>query len=504
MRQPISFSIVVLSAMITIGCSSSRHAFNPKQQFTVADLRSDYQLFRHILEESHPSLYWFTPKDSMDLYFDQGFARLNDSMDEVQFRNILSQVTSRIHCGHTTVKFSKRYSHYLDTLRQPVFPLSLKVWPDSMAVVANLNRKDLVLRRGTVITAINGRSTRQITDTLFSFLAGDGHILNGKYQTLSNRGTFGNIYRNVFGLSDHFTVNYIDTDRQEKQAVVPIFEPPPDTSRSRQAPSATRPRKPEKEEPRTVVLRGSRNVQIDTTLHSAYMTVNTFSRGQSLKSFFRRTFRVLKKNNIRHLVVDVRGNGGGDASNSTLLTRYLADKKFKLADSLYAVRRSSHYGKHIEMQPLYWLLTQFVTRKKSDGYYHLGYFERHYFKPKKRFHFDGDVYILIGGNSFSATTLFVKVLQGQPNVKVIGEETGGGAYGNTAWMIPDVTLPRTRLRFRLPKFRLVMDSSLVREGRGVMPDIMVPPSAESIRRGIDPKVDTVRKMILQKNGMVKQ
>jgi C-terminal processing protease CtpA/Prc len=147
---------------------------------------------------------------------------------------------------------------------------------------------------------------------------------------------------------------------------------------------------------------------------------------------------------------------------------------------------------------------QFVTHKEKDGRYHFGYFERHYFHPKKRHHFNGDIYLVTGGNSFSATTLFVKSLQGQKNVKVIGEETGGGAYGNSAWMIPDVTLPNTKVRFRLPKFRLVMDKNLVKEGRGIIPDIQVAPTRETIRRGIDPKAAIIRRLIMHKIGVAQQ
>lgn len=498
MRQRLPVFIVLLCTVMAIGCSSSRQSFQPVKKFPLVKLQADYRLFRNVLEESHPSLYWFTPKDSMDYYFDLGYRQLTDSMGETQFRNILSFVSSKIRCGHTTIKYSKKYSKYLDTLTQPMFPLALKVWGDTAAVLANLNRKDAILKRGTLITAIDGKPVTQITDSFFQYLAGDGHILSGKYQTLSNRGTFGNMYRNIYGLKDQFNITYLDSNGIEKQTMAPVYIPPPDTARTTTTARPPRPPKPDREVPRPVVLRGSRNVQIDTTLLSAYMTVNTFTRGQGLKSFFRRTFRELRKRKIRHLVVDVRNNGGGDASNSTLLTRYLANQKFKLADSLYALRRSSKYGKHIELQPLYWLMTQFVTRRHKDGLYHLGYFERHNFRPRKKNHFNGNVYVIIGGNSFSATTLFAKVLQGQPNVKIVGEESGGGAYGNTAWMIPDVTLPNTKMRFRLPKFRLVMDKTLVKDGRGLMPDIEAAPTVESIRRGIDPKVDTVRKLILQK------
>ncbi len=79
--------------------------------------------------------------------------------------------------------------------------------------------------------------------------------------------------------------------------------------------------------------------------------------------------------------------------------------------------------------------------KKRDGYFHFGYFERKRFKPKKKNHFDGTVYILTGGNTFSASTLFTQAVKHQKNVVVTGEETGGGAYGNNAWLIPDITLP---------------------------------------------------------------
>jgi C-terminal processing protease CtpA/Prc len=139
---------------------------------------------------------------------------------------------------------------------------------------------------------------------------------------------------------------------------------------------------------------------------------------------------------------------------------------------------------------------QFLTKKKADGLYHFGYFEKHYYHPKRKDHFNGNVYILTGGNSFSATTLFAGALKGQKNVKIIGEETGGAAYGNSAWMIPDVTLPHTHVRFRLPKFRLVVSKDQPKNGRGVQPDILSLPTVEAIRRGIDYKVEKARQIII--------
>ena len=196
----------------------------------------------------------------------------------------------------------------------------------------------------------------------------------------------------------------------------------------------------------------------------------------------------LQKNNISHLIIDVRGNGGGSVTNSTLLSRYFANKKFKVCDSLYAVKRSSPNERYIKDHFWSKLFITFFTKKKKDGNYHFGYFERHYFRPKKANHFNGNTYILTGGNSFSATTLFVGAVAQQENVTVIGEETGGGAYGNSAWLIPDVALPETGVRFRLPLFRLVIDKTVPKNGRGVQPEIASFPTVEVVKRGDDYKL----------------
>jgi C-terminal processing protease CtpA/Prc len=141
------------------------------------------------------------------------------------------------------------------------------------------------------------------------------------------------------------------------------------------------------------------------------------------------------------------------------------------------------------------VLSTFVSRKREDGKYHFGYFERHYYHPYSRLHFDGQVYILTGGNSFSATCLFAGALKGQSNIELVGEETGGGYYGNTAWMIPDVTLPVTKVRFRLPRYRLVIDRNRQKDGRGILPDIPALPTVDAIGRGEDFKTAKVKQLI---------
>ena len=80
-------------------------------------------------------------------------------------------------------------------------------------------------------------------------------------------------------------------------------------------------------------------LKIDSANHTAMMDFSSFTRGYGLRKFFRNSFHALKKNKIGHLIIDVRGNGGGSVNNSTLISRYLASDKFKICDSLYAIQK---------------------------------------------------------------------------------------------------------------------------------------------------------------------
>ena len=97
------------------------------------------------------------------------------------------------------------------------------------------------------------------------------------------------------------------------------------------------------------------------------MTVATFDRSNHLKKFFKNSFKNLQKSHINNLIIDVRSNGGGDAGLSTLLTRYIIDHKFKLADSLYTIKPPAEYKKYIHKGFWYGMLVSFVT-SKGEGW----------------------------------------------------------------------------------------------------------------------------------------
>jgi hypothetical protein len=437
----------------------------------------------------------------MDYFFDETYKSLNDSMTEMQFRDQLAYVISKIDCGHTTVKGSKAFSKYVDTASSSAFPFAMKFWSDTMVITANLRKNDPILQRGTQVISINGYNTRALTDTLFNYITTDGYSVNGKYQSLSTGFAFASLYKNVLGLSDSIDIHYIDPMGLERQTWVRPYDFKADTMDKKTLNHGPPSRGSGKKKDRPPYYLSPTNLQLDTVMKTAFMTVTNFDRSNHLKRFFKRSFKELKKDQIKNLIIDVRSNGGGDAGLSTLFTRYIIDHPFRLADSLYTIKPPSEYKKYMQKSFIYSTVISLMTTKGKDGKYHFRYFEKNYNSPKKKYHFDGQVYILIGGNSFSATTLFAGDLKGQSNVTLVGEETGGGYYGNTAWIIPDVTLPNTGLRFRLPRFRMVIDKNRIKNGRGIMPDVWAIPSVSAIREGVDFKAMKVKELIAERDSL---
>ncbi|HMJ47192.1 MAG TPA: S41 family peptidase [Ferruginibacter sp.] len=484
--------IFLCLTVIFYSCATGSKNYNPNKKYSTQQLQQDYSLLRNILQEKHPSLYWYTSKDSMDMYFDRYYSAIRDSMTEQQFGwKLIAPLTDKIHCGHTSFAMSIAYNSWSRNKRFSSFPLFMKFWNDTMAVTINLNRRDSVLKKGTLITSVNGLGYKELTGTLFNHLTEDGNANNVNYIRLS--ANFPYYHRNVFGVSRQYAVKYIDSTGHEKTINVPAFELWRDSTR-RISPVA-----PSKKETRQQRLQNSRSIAIDTTNNTAIITLNTFSTG-GLRKFYRQSFRYIRKAGINNVILDIRSNGGGRINLSTLLTKYVSRKSFKVADTSFSVARSLRpYRRHIRSGFINNLGLLFLTRKRADGLYHFGHWERKTYKPKKKNHFSGNLYVLINGSTFSASAIFCNAIKGQPGIVLAGEEAGGGWYGNNGILIPDITLPNTGLRVRLPLFRLVQYQHPQKDGRGVPPDIYIGTNYDALVNAVDKKMQVVMEMIKEKN-----
>ena len=487
-RLTLSFLLCIL-----ITFSSCRVGFNnysPTQKYSKAVLQKDYQFLKKVLEAKHPSLYWYTSKDTLDYYFNQQYDLIKDSMtEETYVWKVLSPLITKIRCGHTSVLMSNKHEKATKHLRSSYFPLYLKIWSDTMAVTGSLLKKDSVFRRGTIIKSINGMTATNFEHQFFDYLSKDGYAENLNFIRISS--DFPYFYKSIIGLSKEYQLVYLDISGNQQSIQIPVYNPEEDTLKKKKDSVIIK----KLSEPRIKKVERYRSFTIDSSKQFATIRLNTFSKGR-LRTFFRKSFRAIRKNKINNLIVDIRINGGGNVSTSTLFTKYLSDKPFKIADSVYSrVNTMSPYSKYFQHKWLNNLQYLFISKKKKDGLYHLPRYENKFYAIKKKNHFNSKAYVLISGPTFSASCMFLNAIRGQKNIKLVGEETGGGSYGNNGIMIPDLILPQTKIRVRVPLFRIIQQKHISEKGRGVMPDIYVPTSYDAIQKSYDKKMSVVKEMI---------
>lgn len=102
------------------------------------------------------------------------------------------------------------------------------------------------------------------------------------------------------------------------------------------------------------------------------------------------------------LIIDVRDNGGGLLTNvETLVARFI-DKE---------------------------ILAGAISHKTGPGHQDFSEPYKYYFKPAAagRIRYLKPIVILTNRSSFSATNNFVSIMQFLPNVKIVGDSTGGGS-----------------------------------------------------------------------------
>lgn len=487
-----NFPVAFLCLIIFSGCASSLKGFEPHKKFSPEQLQEDFRIAWITYQQKHPGKYWYNPKDTVDHYFLEAYSSLCDSMTEQAFLNTLSSAIEKIKCGHSSVRSSKKMSRYNEEHPYEItFPLAMKVWNrDSMVVLATAYRTDSDIVRGTTILSINGKTPREIVDGMCQFISTDGWNDNFKYQVISSR--FPIQYKNTFGLADHYDISYLKPNGSTAVKTLLNYDPKADTIDRKRFDTLTyfTPRKKTRQKRWSQL----RSLTIDTANSFAIMKLNTFSNG-ALNSFFRNSFKIMHQQHIGNLAIELRENGGGDISKSNLLTRFIINHPFRNADTVAGVGKNFPYPAYVQQHFAFNLFRIFFTHKKADGRNHIGTLERHIYQPISKNHFNGQVYIITGGFTFSASTLFIHPLQGQKNITVLGEETGGGAYGNNAVNIPDINLPNTGLRVRLPLYRMVLDSTAKHDGHGILPDVYVPPSSIFIRAGKDPKMAKVMELV---------
>ena len=111
--------------------------------------------------------------------------------------------------------------------------------------------------------------------------------------------------------------------------------------------------------------------------------------------------------------------------------------------------------------------------------------------------YDGKIYILINGGTFSAASDFAAICKQNKIATFIGQETGGTAAGNNSNGEVMLTLPNSKIRVSLPLFMIVNAVDGAVHGRGVFPDYDIQQSCKDIINELDRELEFAIRLIDQ-------
>lgn len=134
-----------------------------------------------------------------------------------------------------------------------------------------------------------------------------------------------------------------------------------------------------------------------------------------------------------------------------------------------------------------------ATRKKDGQLYYR--FKASKLQEHKPNNFKGHIYVLINGNSFSASSIISTQLDGDDRATFVGEETGGAYNGTVVGYYKSYELPNTKVKMRIGLMHIDSKYKTNPDGFGIKPDVEIYATYEDRLNGIDTELEYILKDI---------
>ena len=165
----------------------------------------------------------------------------------------------------------------------------------------------------------------------------------------------------------------------------------------------------------------------------------------------------------RGLIIDVRGNGGGNLNYAEALAARFTNKR---------------------------VCTGYICHKTGTGHSDFSKPQAVYLESSNHIRWQKPVCVLTNRSTYSAANDFVKMMSSLPLVSIVGDRTGGGSGLPFSSELPN----GWSVRFSAcPSF----DVNMQHTEFGIAPDVHVDMSDEDYNRVVDTIIETARKIIEQ-------
>ncbi len=414
-------------------------------KFNADELRRDLSEIRDKLVQNHPAPYLFTSKDSFDVIFTSLLKKIDHPMNAGEYFLMAASLVESIHCGHTWISLPETFWKPDTAI---FLPISLMFIGDK--VYASKSYEDIPA--GAEVIGINDQPVKVIMTALEKYVNADGFTSTGKLAGFSY--TFPDLFAIQYGSPAGYAVTFMSPGQEQEKKV---FLKPVTRLRAWENPSgiysAFSDNKP------------SLLLEIMPEKKLAIISIRTFgfyNEPEKFRNFIDSAFNELKILHVNHMILDLRGNRGGDPFCSSYLFSYLEKSPVP-----YFLHTAS---------PDYTPLEKPVPMPIQNAY-------------------EGSLFVLTDGASFSSTGHLCALLKYHKRATFVGEETGGTYACNDDHMGYTTTITGIMLHMARTTFTAAVQG--MDRSRGIQPDVKVLPSVSSILAGKDNVMESAIAEILK-------
>lgn len=448
-------------------------------------LREDFQILRASLDEGYPGLNRYNSKTFTDSLFNVSAKQLQNEMSEREFYLFLSKIVMQLRDGHMDVYPTKNTRDKLADSNCSI-PFQAFISGQKMYVQKNYSDRNDKEFLGAEIISINSQLVSSIISEVLKITSSDGNNETNKYKRLESTGLLTRYLFYLQGYTEHYKIKYIPFNGKRAKST---------TLKGITYDNLLKIRKSK--------YPGIEQLPAEfTLLHSstAYLKIKSFNDADYEDSkmdfigFLKSSFETINAKGVKNLILDLRDNGGGTDKYGKILFSYFIDHEFRYYTSLIINKTKFNFTKYTNDADLE--IPADAVKVNEAGTYDVIDHPNLGMQKNSTPYYSGKLYVLIDGNCFSTTSECLSMLHSYTSAVFIGEESGGGYYGNCSGSVPILTLPNSLLQIGIP---LMKYSMAVKEYKfkdhGVIPDYKISPTIKDKLSSYDPELEFAKKLI---------
>lgn len=469
--------------LLLANCCFAQSNTNKIKQLTAPQLQQDFAILKSSLALNHPDLYLYCGKEKMDSLFNSIENKLTNEMTNMEFFNLLTPIHALIGNNHTWIMPPKAYVNHIKT-KAKRFPFSFYVDKDTLFVAVD-GSAEYSLKEGAVIETINGIKIEELFQHLVSNMSADG--FNKTAPMLRVAKGFSRYYAYHYGLKDTFRITYVDSEKAKHTVNIAAITQAAIAANIKKRSSVENKEASQKEDFEFNVQDGIGILTIKTFL----VTANA-----KYKSFLKETFKRIAAANIKSLVLDLRGNGGGYPEAADKLLAYLIKAEMYPTKMEYAITNKIHNDQYFEKDVFYKHFKKQNLEQQGDKY-HIKSATKRSIQPNKNA-FKGELYVLMNARSSSTTGHLLGLIKSYTNAVFLGEEPSGNPVTVVANDILTLVLPNSKIMVKLPFIKAELNVNFKNIGRGILPDKFLRHSFEAYLSREDKVLEEAIEWVLER------